>query len=57
VVSHSCARIRQEVGKVLGLVLLDIVEGSAVDSLGSMLGIINSRPKGFDSVEQCIEWQ
>ena len=43
--------------KVLGFVVLDVVEGSAVEALGAMEGMLKGRPKGFSGVEEGIEWQ
>ncbi|KAG5367183.1 Protein phosphatase methylesterase 1 [Yarrowia sp. B02] len=41
---------------VIGLAVLDVVEGTAIESLDSMQKILNSRPKTFPSVEKGIEW-
>lgn len=41
---------------IIGAVLLDIVEGSAVEALESMNMILNSRPKSFETLEKGIEW-
>lgn len=41
---------------IIGAVLLDIVEGSAVEALQSMNMILNSRPKSFATLEKGIEW-
>jgi protein phosphatase methylesterase 1 len=42
---------------VLGVVNLDVVEGTAMEFLGNMMQIIESRPKGFASLEDAIAWQ
>jgi protein phosphatase methylesterase 1 len=48
----------QEAGfRLSGLVVLDVVEGTALDALPHMLSVLNARPDGFDSVEQAVEWQ
>lgn len=39
-----------------GLALIDIVEGSALEALSAMHGVLQSRPKSFTSVEQAIRW-
>lgn len=39
-----------------GLVMLDIVEETAVRSLGHMNNFLKSRPKSFDSVRRAIDW-
>ncbi|KAJ2402115.1 Protein phosphatase methylesterase 1 [Coemansia sp. RSA 2559] len=54
VVAHA-ARSRR-LRHVLGLVLIDIVEGSAIDSLASIPAFINARPSTFGSVESAIRW-
>lgn len=42
---------------VLGYAVLDIVEGSAIDALQSMQTYLSTRPSGFTSLSQGIEWQ
>jgi protein phosphatase methylesterase 1 len=41
---------------LLGYAVLDIVEGSAMDALQSMQTYLSSRPAGFASVKDAIEW-
>ncbi|RCH95761.1 Protein with carboxyl methyl esterase activity [Rhizopus stolonifer] len=41
---------------LLGVTVLDVVEGSAMDALTSMTKILNSRPRQFRSNEQAILW-
>ncbi len=41
---------------VLGVVMLDVVEGTAVESLASMRSILSSRPTHFPSIEHAIKW-
>ncbi|CUS10147.1 unnamed protein product [Tuber aestivum] len=43
-------------GNVLGYVVLDVVEGSAIDALQSMQTYLSTRPSGFTSLAQGIEW-
>ncbi|KAJ2813550.1 Protein phosphatase methylesterase 1 [Coemansia furcata] len=54
VVAHAAASRR--LGSVTGLILIDIVEGSAMDSLSSIPTFIHARPKSFTSVETAIKW-
>ncbi|KAJ2555002.1 hypothetical protein EV175_002400 [Coemansia sp. RSA 1933] len=54
VVAHVAASRR--IPHVLGLVLIDIVEGSAMDSLDAIPGFIRARPTSFASVEGAIRW-
>eukprot|EP01135_Chromosphaera_perkinsii_P005655 Nk52_evm26s356 gene=Nk52_evmTU26s356 len=42
--------------RVSGLVVLDVVEGTAVESLSSMRSFLSGRPSRFNSVEHAIEW-
>jgi len=39
-----------------GLVVVDVVEGTALAALPSMEAILNERPKCFSSVEAAIQW-
>ncbi|KAJ1926118.1 Protein phosphatase methylesterase 1, partial [Linderina macrospora] len=41
---------------ILGLALVDIVEGSAMDSLPSIPMFISQRPQSFKTVESAIAW-
>ncbi|KAJ2746563.1 Protein phosphatase methylesterase 1 [Coemansia sp. BCRC 34301] len=54
VVAHAAASKR--LSNITGLILIDIVEGSAMDSLPSIPTFINARPKSFASVESAIKW-
>ncbi|KAJ1800315.1 Protein phosphatase methylesterase 1 [Coemansia sp. RSA 2399] len=54
VVAHAAGSRRLR--HVLGLVLIDIVEGSAIDSLASIPAFISARPSTFGSVESAIRW-
>jgi protein phosphatase methylesterase 1 len=36
--------------------VLDVVEGTAMDALGVMRGVVLSHPSGFSSVENAIRW-
>ena len=49
---------RKLLGKsLLAYAVLDVVEGSAMDAVQSMQTYLMSRPSGFVSVAQAIEWQ
>ena len=39
-----------------GLVVVDVVEGSALEALASMGRFIKSRPVTFPSLEEAIKW-
>lgn len=42
---------------IIGVTVLDVVEGSAMDALSSMTKILSSRPATFNSYEQGIMWR
>lgn len=44
------------VGSLGGLVVIDVVEGSAVEALSSMNSYLRGRPSKFRSIEQAVEW-
>lgn len=55
VVTNAChLKLIQQ--NVIGLAVLDVVEGTAIESLASMQQILNSRPTSFPTVEKGIEW-
>ena len=39
-----------------GLVVIDVVEGTALEALSSMQAFLRGRPKAFRSLEHAIEW-
>jgi protein phosphatase methylesterase 1 len=41
---------------IVGLVVIDVVEGSALDSLPHMISFLDSRPSSFFSLPRAIEW-
>ncbi len=41
---------------LIGLVVIDVVEGTAMDALSSMQSFLRGRPKTFPSLEYAIEW-
>ncbi|XP_063296903.1 protein phosphatase methylesterase 1, partial [Pelobates fuscus] len=44
------------VPSLLGLCMIDVVEGTAMEALNSMQNFLRSRPKTFISLENAIEW-
>ncbi|XP_046917912.2 protein phosphatase methylesterase 1 [Dermatophagoides farinae] len=42
--------------RILGLIVIDVVEGTAKQALSQMQQVLQSRPSGFKSIEQAIEW-
>lgn len=41
----------------LGLLFDKRLAGSALDALPIMTSLLDSRPDGFDSIEEAIQWQ
>lgn len=58
VVTSLCAALQSMAtpAKVAGVAVLDVVEGTAMDALEGMKGIVLSHPKGFGSVAAGIRW-
>ena len=54
--SKACLEDQNRGGKISGLIMLDVVEGQAIDALPHMDTIVGQRPKGFKSVEHAIQW-
>jgi len=42
--------------KICGLIVIDVVEGSAIEALPFMENIVKQRPKAFKTVEAAIEY-
>jgi len=42
--------------RVVGLLVIDVVEGTAIEALPYMEAVVNKRPKKFKSVTDAIEW-
>lgn len=41
---------------LIGLVVIDVVEGTALEALTSMQSYLRGRPNKFNSLEHAIEW-
>lgn len=50
---QDCAQLLQNLS---GLVVIDVVEGTALEALSGMQAILRSRPCSFASLEKAIEW-
>ncbi|KAG8743786.1 Protein with carboxyl methyl esterase activity [Ceratobasidium sp. 414] len=55
-VVHACPKLQEGGYRVAGVAVLDVVEGSAMEALPHMHKLLESRPEGFASVEEAIEW-
>lgn len=61
VVGHSlggaiAVRAAPLVSNIVGVVVIDVVEGTAIEALRSMQGFLRSRPATFPSIVKAIEW-
>lgn len=51
-VAHS-----DQLSTVVGLVVIDVVEGTALGALASMQSFLRGRPQSFLSLEDAIRWR
>ncbi|XP_035826835.1 protein phosphatase methylesterase 1 isoform X2 [Aplysia californica] len=51
---HTAAR--DLIPSLIGLAVIDVVEGTAMESLASMQSFLRGRPKTFDTMDKAIEW-
>ncbi|XP_078682868.1 protein phosphatase methylesterase 1-like [Branchiostoma floridae x Branchiostoma belcheri] len=51
---HSA--VQEKVPSLIGMVVIDVVEGTALDALHSMQSFLRGRPKSFPTLEAAIEW-
>jgi len=51
---HTAAQ--KLIPSLIGLAVIDVVEGTAMDALTSMQSFLRGRPKTFDSMDKAIEW-
>lgn len=55
VVAHS-AKSLKSLKRVIGLVVIDVVEGSAIDALRTMQTYLSTRPKSFPTIDAAVAW-
>lgn len=48
--------LQGEIDNLVGIVVVDVVEGTAMDALSSMQNVLRGRPKCFPSIDYAIEW-
>ena len=46
----------QAISPLAGIVVIDVVEGSAIAALPFMTGVLNQRPASFGSLQEAIHW-
>lgn len=51
------ATATEQLPTIAGLIVIDVVEGTAMEALASMQSFLRSKPKHFHSLEQAIEWR
>jgi protein phosphatase methylesterase 1 len=51
---HTAAT--EQIPTLAGLIVIDVVEGTAMEALASMQSFLRSRPRNFSSLETAIEW-
>lgn len=54
--STTAASARSQAPSLLGLAVLDVVEGSALDALQAMHSYLATRPSRFASLQSAVEW-
>jgi protein phosphatase methylesterase 1 len=47
---------RRLIPNLVGIVVLDVVEGSAMEALSSMTAFLSERPREFPTIEHVIRW-
>lgn len=47
---------KELIPSLIGCVVIDVVEGTAMEALASMQSFLRSRPQHFRSIQQAIEW-
>ena len=48
--------LQQAITPLAGIVVIDVVEGSAMAALPFMTGVLNQRPSSFASLQEAIHW-
>lgn len=53
---HCSIKLQEMLPTIVGIIVIDVVEGTALDALQSMQAFLKGRPKSFPSLENAIEW-
>ena len=53
---HCASSLHELIPNIVGLVVIDVVEGTALDALNSMQSFLRGRPSSFNTIERAIEW-
>ncbi len=51
------AKAASKIKNLVGVVVVDVVEGTALAALSNMHSILERRPKSFHSIEAAIQWR
>jgi protein phosphatase methylesterase 1 len=51
------AAASNQIKNLVGVVVIDVVEGTALAALPSMHNILENRPQKFPSIEDAIQWR
>lgn len=53
---HCSNKLQEIMSNIIGLIVIDVVEGTALEALHSMQSFLKARPKCFPNLENAIEW-
>lgn len=53
---HCAHQLQEILPSIMGIIVIDVVEGTALDALQSMQSLLKGRPKSFQNLENAIEW-
>ena len=53
---HCASSLQELMPRIIGLIVIDVVEGTAMDALHSMQSFLRSRPTKFPTLHNAIEW-
>lgn len=53
---HCSNKLQEMIPNMNGLIVIDVVEGTALEALHSMQSFLKARPKSFSSLQNAIEW-
>ena len=53
---HCASTLHELMPRIVGLIVIDVVEGTALDALHSMQSFLRSRPSRFPTLENAVEW-
>lgn len=57
IAAHCANKCQESLASLVGLIVIDVVEGTALDALQGMQSVLRSRPTEFPSLQNAIEWR